>query len=121
MRGPMRVKSFGLAALLSLSAFMAGCVSDDDPAPMPTDPDPGFFTSAPAVMKDRLAQPVTLRVQSGSVADVTAKRLWGDEITEDAQLAIKSGKVTLQAQADGRIAVIGHGLHLGDIHILAAS
>lgn len=106
-------------ALTTLTLLaLSGCVlssSDgagepEDPALVPAPEDDGTARAA-------LARPRDLTVRPGSVAELTARRLLGDDLVETATLAIDGGQLTARALADGRLAIDELTLVVGDVHL----
>lgn len=111
------------AVLCSLIA-LGGCVlsSSSDGAPeepgliAPPSPPPSATTT-----RGKLERGRTLRILPGSEAEVTATRLWGDELVETATLPIAGGELTVRSLADGRLALDALRLVIGDVQLSAAS
>lgn len=110
-------------AVISLVLPLAGCVlsssngGDGGGAPEDGDP-PGLVPAVDdGTVRAALARPRTLAVRAGSVAEVTAHRLLGDDLVETATLAIHGGELTARALADGRLAVDSLRLVVGDVHL----
>jgi hypothetical protein len=88
---------------------------------------PGQTNSPPVVQpasnttRGYLAQPRTFRIMPSSMAQVTARRAYLDELIETAMLPLQGGDVTVLAQPDGTLAITGMTLELGDITLSAAT
>lgn len=111
---------FSLGALLWLGA--CGLPSDDEVDTPSTETGPGLVPDPTiATTRARLRTSRTLAVSTASRAEVTARRLLGDDLVETATLAVRGGSLALRALPDGRLAVEALDVDLGDVRLSAAT
>lgn len=114
----MRAITFGHVLVLSMSTLVGGCVIDssDGTAPNPDDmglvPQPDDSTT-----RGHLSHVRKLTVQPGGIANITATRLWGEDYVVDAAIPFIGGEVSVQAQKDGRLTVVGAELRVGNVQL----
>jgi hypothetical protein len=124
--GLMRRQMSEMAGVLSIIAMvgaMGACTDGSVPPASPggqqTMPPTGVTT--PSTTRGYLEAPRTFAVAATSTAAVTAWRDYDTPSTDEtANLQIKTGSLTLQAQADGMLAVRTLDIELGTIHLDSA-
>jgi hypothetical protein len=117
----MRVPSVRHIVMFFMSALVGGCVIESNggtPAANPDPVTPGVIAEPDnATTRGHLAHARTLVVQPGGQARLTATRLWGEDYVVDAVVPFQGGKISVQAQPDGRITIVSAELSVGDIHM----
>jgi hypothetical protein len=122
----MRIQAIEIIGFVSLVAVGGGCTeSATGQGPQPpgqTNPPPPVQVEPTAdTTRAYLAKPRTFHVMPTSMAQVTAKRVYLDQLEETAMLPLVGGDVTVAAQTDGTLALMSMSLDLGNVTLSAAS